>query len=133
LAAGWGAFLHDGARKDDFIGEYTGDLITQVLALGRVALAGVKRAGCCAKGVQAHKGGASPSQHLIALSERPFKAPWAALPSAKGGSALCPMPSAKGGSALSHMPSAKDGSALCPLPSWSTWWYTCMWQPYCKV
>eukprot|EP00967_Tisochrysis_lutea_P040268 scaffold48348_cov21-Tisochrysis_lutea.AAC.1 len=29
LPAGWGAFLHDGAKKGDFIGEYTGDLITQ--------------------------------------------------------------------------------------------------------
>lgn len=32
---GWGVFMHgDGARKDEFIGEYTGDLITQVRSAG---------------------------------------------------------------------------------------------------
>ncbi|GFH33619.1 enhancer of zeste, partial [Haematococcus lacustris] len=28
----WGAFLADGAGKDEFLGEYTGDLITQAEA-----------------------------------------------------------------------------------------------------
>ena len=28
--AGWGAFLQGACQEDDFLGEYTGDLITQV-------------------------------------------------------------------------------------------------------
>jgi [histone H3]-lysine27 N-trimethyltransferase EZH2 len=30
--AGWGAFLHAPARKDQLLGEYTGELITQAEA-----------------------------------------------------------------------------------------------------
>ena len=30
--AGWGAFLYEAVKKDDFLGEYTGELITQAEA-----------------------------------------------------------------------------------------------------
>lgn len=35
--AGWGAFLHAPARKDQLLGEYTGELITQAEADRRCA------------------------------------------------------------------------------------------------
>ena len=30
--AGWGAFINQSAKKDHFLGEYTGELITQVFS-----------------------------------------------------------------------------------------------------